>query len=533
MSTPTLLTRDIATAWRSQRGVAMTLGVGVIALGILFHEEVAAAIRTWMDSTAYNHCFLIIPIAAYLVWDRRATLRGFSAQPVIWPALAGIPIALAWLLAERLGIMEGRQLMAMSFLELLALVVLGWTLWWQVAGPLLYLYFLVPFGDFLTPKLQDITTGFVQHGLNLLQIPNYITGYTIEIPEGTFYIAEACAGLRFLIASIAFGVLYALLMYRSPLRRVAFIAASMVVPIIANGMRAVGIIALGHVLGSAKAAATDHVLYGWIFFSLVILLLIALGLPFREDIAREGAAAATPRRATMPPMDHWRGALIAGIVVVLLAAAGPAVAMQLDSLGKHVAGSIQPLNFGPGCTDLAADVPAPPDTPGHLASQRIVCGGLTLDVHVDVFGKHSTSAPVLAAQRRLTDIPNTTHDDNFETETVTLPVTSGPANLWRLVRTTAPGPMVAVAIWVNGKPAGTGLRMRAHMAWQSLMGAAVAPVVVAVRPVLQQYWLPLPVARTVETRLASVVSQADLTGQIVHVAGGHVAGGLAAGPQQR
>ncbi|HUN44454.1 MAG TPA: exosortase A [Acetobacteraceae bacterium] len=524
MTAPALLTRDAGTAWRRQRGVAIALGVGVIALGALFHEEVAAAVQTWIGSTAYNHCFLVIPIAAYLAWDRRDTLRGFSAQPMLWPALAGIPIALAWLLAERLGIMEGRQLMAISFLELLALVVLGWTLWWQLAGPLLYLYFLVPFGDFLTPKLQDITTVFVQHGLDLLQIPNYITGYTIEIPEGSFYIAEACAGLRFLIASIAFGVLYALLMYRTPLRRAAFIAASMVVPIVANGMRAVGIVALGHILGSAKAAATDHVLYGWIFFSLVILLLIALGLPFREDLTREGASVAPPRRAAMPPENHWRGAVVAGIVVVLLAASGPAIAMQLDSRGQLATGPIQALNFGPGCTDLPADTPAPVDIPGHLASQRIACDGQAFDVYIDVLGKHSTSAPMLVARRELTNIPNTTHDDNFEVETVSLPVTSGPANLWRLVRTTTPGPMVAVAIWIDGKPAGDGLRMRAHMAWQSLVGASMAPVVVAVRPVVHQYWLLPTTARDIEARLARVISQADLTPQIVRAAGGLAAG---------
>ena len=148
MSAPAVITRDIAAAWRSQRGAAITLAVGVLALGLLFHEELVAAIHTWIASTAYNHCFLVIPIAAYLVWDRRETLHGFAAEPVPLVALAGIPLALAWLLAERLGIMEGRQLVAMSFVELLALAVLGWRLWWQLAGPLLYLYFLVPFGAF-------------------------------------------------------------------------------------------------------------------------------------------------------------------------------------------------------------------------------------------------------------------------------------------------------------------------------------------------------------------------------------------------
>ena len=46
---------------------------------------------------------------------------------------------------------------------------------------------------------------------------------------------------------------------------------------------------LGHLLGSAQAAATDHVLYGWIFFSIVILLLIVIGLPFRQDDQPEPA----------------------------------------------------------------------------------------------------------------------------------------------------------------------------------------------------------------------------------------------------
>jgi exosortase A len=283
MSNVVLAPAGLADAWQLHRAPALTIGLGLVVLGALFHAEVAAAVSVWIDSTAYNHCFLVIPIVLYLLWDRRRALRDIPAEPVPMLALAGIPLAVAWLLAERLGIMEGRQLVAMSLAELLFAAVLGRRLWWAAAGPLLYLYFLVPVGEFLTPKLQDVTTWFVGAGLGLLHIPAYIDGYTIEIPEGTFFVAEACAGLRFLIASVAFGCLYALLMYRSPWRRGMFITVSVVVPVIANGFRALGIVVLGHVLGSAEAAATDHVLYGWLFFSLVILVLAAAGLPFRED----------------------------------------------------------------------------------------------------------------------------------------------------------------------------------------------------------------------------------------------------------
>src|SRR5579872_4965308 len=170
---------------------AIALSVALIAIGLLFNVEVVAAVSTWTVSTAYNHCFLVIPIVLYLIWDRRETLRGVPARPFPLAALAGLPLAFAWLVAERLGIMEGRQLVAMSFAQLLFLTILGPRLWWRLAGPLLYLYFLVPFGAFLTPKLQDFTTIFIRYGVDVLGIPAYIDGYTIEIPEGTFYVAEA------------------------------------------------------------------------------------------------------------------------------------------------------------------------------------------------------------------------------------------------------------------------------------------------------------------------------------------------------
>ncbi len=319
------------------------LGSGCCCSGCCSGDEVAAAVRVWFASTAYNHCFLVIPIALYLAYDRRDRLDGVPVRP--WPqaALLALPLAAAWLLAERVGVMEGRQLIAMGFVQALFLGVLGRRLYRVMAAPLLYLFFLVPFGGFLTPALQTFTSHFITHGLDLLGIINYSDANTIEIPEGTFYVAQACAGLRFLIAAIAFGVLYALLIYRSPGRRITFVAVSLVVPVIANGFRALGIVVLGHFLGSARAAATDHILYGWLFFSIVLLLLILLGLPFRQD-ARPAAGA---KSAPLPPIG-LRWPAVAAALVLLVAAIGPAAAAVLD----RSAGAAPPVHLalGGGCT---------------------------------------------------------------------------------------------------------------------------------------------------------------------------------------
>jgi exosortase A len=453
----------------------IALASGLLLLGLLFRSEIVAAVRVWNDSTAYNHCFLIIPIVAYLVWDRRDTLRGMTAHSLPWAAVMGLPLAIIWLLAERLGIMEGRQLVVVTLLQVLVLSVLGWRLWWTLAGPLLYLYFLVPFGEFIVPALQDVTTTLVRHGLEILQVPAFIDGYVIEIPEGTFFIAEACAGLRFLIASIAFGCLYALMIYRSPGRRAAFILASIGVPIVANGLRAIGIIWLGHVLGSAQAAAVDHVVYGWLFFSFVIVLLILAGLPFREDDRPQGP----PQGDIAPVITPVRGMLIAVLVLAVVAGVGPVAAGAIDRSTTSVVAGIRPLDLTPECSTLSADTVSSGEAADRLLVQRVVCDGLTLELRIAVFPARSTAAPVLAERRRLTRA--TAVDEEMVT---TLQGPGDQSVRWRLVQVSEPAYAIASAIWINGEPAAGGLSMRLQMAWHSLTGGQWAPVVLAITPLV-------------------------------------------------
>lgn len=460
--------------WDAMRGAGFGLVAGIVVWFGIFQLEVTTAVQTWFDSTAYNHCFMVVPIMLYLLWDRKDTLRGLNARPVPIVALAGIPLAAAWLFTERLGIMEGRQLIAMTFLQLLFLSVLGWRMWAAVSGPLLYLYFLVPFGEFLTPKLQDITAVFVRHGLNFVAIPAYIDGYTIEIAEGTFFIAQACAGLRFLIASIAFGALYALLMYRSPRRRAAFLVVSIVVPIIANGFRALGIVALGHILGSAEAAATDHVLYGWMFFSIVILLLLACGLPFRED-HHPDAITANP----MTDGSHVGSGILASLLSVFVAAASPAAAMLLDHAAQANIVRVTPLDPGPGCTSEpgVAPVRARAATGGWAIDQRIACGTAgTYDLHIVAFSPRSTAGPVMAERRRLSLPPGVeeTRESWIEPEPHT----------WRLLVGTEEAFAMALGLWIDGAPSMAGLPVRGRMAWNSLTGGHFAPIVISVTPVV-------------------------------------------------
>jgi len=314
----------LAPGWRP----ALTLiGIAGIVFGIAFRYEIIGAVQVWIDSTAYNHCFVVVPLAGFLLWERRAVISSVLPRPALWPLLTMPALSAIWLLAAVLDIQEGRQLVMVAMFQIVLLVALGPFVFRQLLAPFLFLFFLVPSGAFLVPYLQTITADIAVAGLQLLHIPVFADGYMIEIPEGPFEIAEACAGLRFLIASSVFGCFFAVLMYRSFLRRALFILLSVAVPILANGLRALGIIVLAHLDGSAAAIEADHILYGWIFFTLVMMILIAIGMAFAEKSMRRHPIRST----TIRKPSLWRFA-VGVLAAVLLALTGPAYAYRLDSL---------------------------------------------------------------------------------------------------------------------------------------------------------------------------------------------------------
>ena len=436
---------------------------GMAALVLLFWHEGQSAVQVWIASTAYGHCFFIVPIALFLAWERRDVARATPIVPMPGLALAAIPLALLWLAAERLGIMEGQQLLAMAFVELMFLALLGWRMFKALAVPMLYLGFLVPFGAFVTPALQHYTAWFINVGLDVIGVPNVTDGNLIEIPEGNFFVAEACAGLRFLIASIAFGVLYACMIYRSLVKRVVFIAAAVIIPVVANGFRGLGIVWLGHVLGSAEAVEVDHVLYGWIFFSIVIVILILVGLPFREDAGPLPVPDYGPGFAAPAPARLW------GTLALLLglAALAPGVAQFLDH--RAAAGSTHsaaPVALA-GCrTDPTGTAQA-----SSRQDFSYICAGETLRLRISVFSPRITGGAIIPVLREVTGelaAEDVTQSSLLQAENA----------VWRLISVTEPDRQVATALWIDGRPAVGGIAQRMAMALHSVVGGAPAPVLV-------------------------------------------------------
>ncbi len=299
------------------RSALPALALALIWIVAWYWSTAAAMASIWERSDTFVHGFVVPPIVLWLIWRQRAELALLSPRPNGW---ALVPLALAgfgWLLGELAAVNAVSQL-ALTFMLVLAVpAVLGLRVARAVAFPLSFLFFAVPIGEFVMPQLMEWTADFTIFALRATGIPVYREGLHFVIPSGSWSVVEACSGIRYLIASLMVGTLYAYLSYRSLSRRLIFMVFAILVPIIANWVRAYMIVMIGHLSGNTLAVGVDHLLLGWVFFGVVITILFAIGARWREDLAADAMPAAPPPSARAEPVTpgrFWFAALAVAVV---------------------------------------------------------------------------------------------------------------------------------------------------------------------------------------------------------------------------
>lgn len=262
----------------------LLLSIGLLLLSLIFyHDTLSSMVDIWRRSDTFAHGFLIAPISLFLIWQRRASLVRLKVQPD-YRALVVVTLAgLTWLLARLAGALVVEQFALVGVIVAWVWAILGIEVVKDIAFPLGFLFFAVPFGEFLIPSLMSFTADFTVLLLQWTGIPVYREGNFFSIPSGDWSVVTECSGIRYLIASITLGFLYAYLSYRSLVKRAAFIALATAFPIIANGLRAYLIVMIGHLSDMKLAVGVDHLVYGWVFFGLVMLFLFWIGTLWREQ----------------------------------------------------------------------------------------------------------------------------------------------------------------------------------------------------------------------------------------------------------
>ncbi len=382
------------TFWR-RHGIALAIATALILL--IFRGDVGDLVHIWWTSTTFGHCLFIGPVIAWLVWQRRGEL-GQIAPTGWWPALGLVAIGgFGWLMGDAASVGFARQLGLVMMLQGAVVTIIGPNAARGLLFPLAYAFFLVPFGEGLEPPLQTVTVAIVMPLLHLVGVPAVVDGVLIHAGRYYFEVAEACSGAKFVIAMVAFGVLVANLCFVSWKRRAIFLAVSVVVPVIANGFRAFGTIWAADLTSVEAATGFDHIVYGWVFFGMVMAGVLAIGWRWFDRAPDDPAFDP----ATLQAIPRHRTDLAVATLLVL------ATAVAFPAWSSAVAGRAQILPAHIDLPDVAGWHRAPvstrapwmPSYPGadhYLFGRYADASGATVDMSIAVFGSQHEGKELIA-----------------------------------------------------------------------------------------------------------------------------------------
>jgi exosortase A len=379
-----------------------SLALALAMLLLAWRDTAVAMALIWWRSETFAHAMLVVPISLWLSWRLRFRLAGVA------PGLAPLwllPLAAAaalWLAGELVAANAVTQFaLVLAAVSGIALLI-GGPASRVLRFPLLFLFFCVPVGEALQPMLMEQTADFTIAALRLSGIPVYREGLHFVIPSGRWSVVEACSGLRYLIASVMVGSLFAYLNYRTPWRRWAFVGFSVLVPIVANWVRAYLIVMVGHLSGNELATGADHLVYGWVFFGIVIFIMFSIGARWSEP---DGLERQMPVQGVPGPLSgasqarRW-GLAAAAAALALVPVAG-IEALDRQRASAPVALSLPRPVALPALTPPLADWLPRVENPAAREQRHFLVDGQAVLLDVAYFRAQGYGSKLVSSQHML------------------------------------------------------------------------------------------------------------------------------------
>ena len=399
------LARGIAP--RAVAGIAVALCLAVLLLA--YWPTFASMVAVWLRSDTHAHGIVAAPIALWLAWRQRSAVGDCAIRPSTW-ALGGLlGLGLIWLLSSAALALVTEQLAVVAMAPAILWCIAGSRMLRTLSFPCAYLIFLVPFGEPLIAPLSELTATITVSLLRFSGIDVFREGLFFSTKVGDFEVARSCSGIRYLTASVAVGTLFAHLSFGTLRYKVRFVALCAIVPVVANGLRAYLIVVLAHVSNMSIAVDVDHIVYGWLFFGLVMLGLFWIGRLMHSNeraIVRAAQGQAPSPRATESAGAREISLMFLATVTTLIVA--PLLARQLEARALDL------VPIKPTLPRVAGDWSGPHATSGdwapefHGAHQLLLgsyrrTGALAVDLAVISYTRQTEDAELIGHENRLED----------------------------------------------------------------------------------------------------------------------------------
>lgn len=234
----------------------------------------------WATDEDVGHGFLVVPVAAWVAWQRREELLTLEWKPAWW----GLGVMLWGVLQSVVGVLGAELFLQRTsiLITLLGmLLVLGGTRAVRILlFPLLLLPFMIPIPaviyNQITFPLQLFASAVAETVLGWLNIPVLRDGNVLHLASQTLSVAEACSGIRSLLSLSFLSLVYAYFFDKKVWMRWALLIGVVPIAILANAARVTLTGILSDEVSPELAEGFYHELEGWIVFMVAFAMLIAL-----------------------------------------------------------------------------------------------------------------------------------------------------------------------------------------------------------------------------------------------------------------
>ena len=338
-------------AARRPPAAALAAGAAALAAAVAVGPLLAHKVGQLWESPRYGHAPLVWAAAAALGWWRlreareRAAADGLTFRTAPRPATEAALWAVAlltaagavWLRTPWLALVAafcGVPAAAYSAggLAVLRPILPAFAVLWTTLPPPFHL------DSTLVLKLQRVAADLASAGLDLLGRRHLLAGVTVQLPERSYFVEEACSGVNSLYALFGVAALALAWGRRGWPRWLVVLPAAIVWAVAANAVRVTLAVELSAGLGWPVVEGFGHELLGVLTFALAGLLtlstdaLLLFAVPPREEgeadepgrlrrwfgLEPTDAALAEPDRRGLPPIPRaaaWgtAAAVLAGL----------------------------------------------------------------------------------------------------------------------------------------------------------------------------------------------------------------------------
>ena len=253
--------------------------IAVVAAMLFAYRDVGAALAgQWAADENYSHGFLILPLAAYFAWKRRHSIAQLPLEPSMWGAavvVAGLSLLIAGVAAAELFVARA------SFVCVIAgsvLFLLGPRHLRALAFPIGFLLLMIPPPEVLFNQVALPLQLFASHAgaiaLRSFGVAVLRDGNMLELVGMRLEVAEACSGIRSLVALLAFALVIGESSGGSRLRLWLLAGATLPIAIAANAARIAATGLAAHMFGPVAAEGLLHTTSGLLVFAVSIAALL-------------------------------------------------------------------------------------------------------------------------------------------------------------------------------------------------------------------------------------------------------------------